>query len=58
MAGHLMLVWATRSHAYALGFHILWGMQVARALDLAVARHLVMAGLPSPFRLPCRVSSL
>ena len=53
-----MLVWATRSHTYALGFHILCGMQVARALDLAVARHLVMAGLPSPFRLPCRVSSL
>jgi len=44
MAGHLMLVWATRSHAYALGFHILWGIPVARALDLAVASHLVMVG--------------
>ena len=44
MAGHLMLVWATRSHTHALGFHILWGIPVARALDLAVASHLVMVG--------------
>jgi hypothetical protein len=46
MAGHLMLVWATRSHTYALGFHILapGGLPVAAALDRAVASHLVMVG--------------
>lgn len=42
MAGHLMLVWANGSHTYALGFHILWGMPLARALDIAVASHLLM----------------
>lgn len=42
MAGHLMLVWSTRSHTYALGFHNLYGMRLAKALDVAVARHLSM----------------
>jgi hypothetical protein len=42
MAGHLMLVWSAGSHTYALGFHDLWGLRLNRALDLAVASHLVM----------------
>ncbi len=47
MAGHLMLVWSTGSHTYALGFHNLYGLSLAKALDLAVARHLSMVS-PGP----------
>jgi hypothetical protein len=48
MAGHLMLVWTTRSHTYALGFHNLWGMSLTRALDISVARHLMLIRPGSP----------
>ena len=41
MAGHLMLVWSAGSHTHTLGIHNRWGMPLTRALDLAVACHLV-----------------
>lgn len=51
MAGHLALVWTAGSHTYAITFHVLWGVPLARALDLAVARRLVMISPPaSPAR--------
>lgn len=48
MAGHLALVWTAGSHTYAITFHVLWGVPLARALDLAVAQRLVMISPPSP----------
>jgi len=43
MANHLALVWTATRHTYALSFHVLppGGARMARALDIAVARHLV-----------------
>jgi hypothetical protein len=48
MAGHLALVWTAGSHTYAITFHVLWGVPLARALDLAVAQRLVMIFPPAP----------
>jgi hypothetical protein len=42
MEGHLMLVWETAGHTYALGFRLGHDEAATRSLDLAVARHLVM----------------
>jgi len=39
-AGHLVLVWNSRGHTYAYGFHILATLAAARALDLEVVRNL------------------
>lgn len=40
--GHLVMVWTASGHTYAYGFHVVDGIAEARALDLEVARHLVM----------------
>lgn len=52
MAGHLALVWTAGSHTYAITFHVLWGLPLARALDLAVAQRLVMISPPAPAARP------
>jgi hypothetical protein len=40
--GHLVMVWNASGHTYAFGFHVVDGMAEARALDLEVAKHLVI----------------
>ena len=41
-AGHVVLVWTTAGHTYAVGFHDLNTRPVTRALDLELVRHLRM----------------
>lgn len=41
-AGHLVLVWNAYGHTYAYGFHVLYTMSLARALDLELVRHLAV----------------
>lgn len=40
--GHLVMVWNSSGHTYAYGFHVVAGMAETRALDLEVAKHLVI----------------
>lgn len=40
--GHLVMVWNASGHTYAYGFHVVAGVAEARALDLEVAKHLVI----------------
>jgi hypothetical protein len=37
-AGHVVLIWTTGGHTYALGFHDLHGIQRTLSLDLTLAR--------------------
>jgi hypothetical protein len=37
---HLVLVWNASGYTYAYGFHVVGTMAEARALDLALVRHL------------------
>jgi hypothetical protein len=39
---HLAMVWTSSGHTYAYGVHVVATTAEARALDLEVARHLVM----------------
>jgi len=39
---HLVLVWTAAGHTYAYGFHVVATLAEARALDLELARHLVI----------------
>ena len=39
---HLAMVWTSAGHTYAYGFHVVATTAEVRALDLEVARHLVM----------------
>ena len=39
---HLVLVWTASGHTYAYGFHVVDRLADARALDLELARHLVL----------------
>jgi hypothetical protein len=39
---HLVLVWNASGHTYAYGFHVVDTLAEARALDLALVRHLEM----------------
>ena len=39
---HLVLVWTAAGHTYAYGFHVVATLAVARALDLELARHLIV----------------
>ena len=39
---HLVMVWTSSGHTYAYGFHVVATAAEARALDVEVARHLVM----------------
>jgi hypothetical protein len=39
---HLVLVWTAAGHTYAYGFHIVATLAEARALDLELARHLLI----------------
>jgi hypothetical protein len=41
MEHHLVLVWTQSGHTYAYGFHVVYTLSLARALDLELARHLV-----------------
>jgi len=41
-AGHVVLVWTTGGHTYAVGFHDATTRCAARAMDLELARHLRM----------------
>lgn len=45
-AHHLVLVWAASGHTYAYGFHVVDTFAEARALDLELMRHLVIARPP------------
>jgi hypothetical protein len=38
-AGHVVLVWTTAGHTYAVGFHDLSTRATTRALDLELVRH-------------------
>jgi hypothetical protein len=37
-AGHVVLIWTTGGHTYAIGFHAIHGIQRALRLDLTLAR--------------------
>jgi hypothetical protein len=43
---HLVLVWNASGHTYAYGFHVVDTLAEARALDIALVRHLKMAPPP------------
>jgi hypothetical protein len=47
---HLVLVWNASGHTYAYGFHVIDTLAEARALDLALVRHLTMVPPPQPRR--------
>jgi hypothetical protein len=46
-AGHHVLAWTTRGHTYAIGFHETSTAAAARAMDLALLRHLEIVNPPA-----------
>jgi hypothetical protein len=47
---HLVLVWNASGHTYAYGFHVVDTLAQARALDLALVRHLELVLPPRASR--------
>ena len=43
-AGHVVLIWTTGRHTYAIGFHDTTTRKVALAMDLELLRHLRLVG--------------
>jgi hypothetical protein len=43
--GHLVLLWTASGHTYVFGFHVVETFAMARALDLALVRHLELVKL-------------